>query len=86
MLSNLFVGQKLHRILQRIKTVPAPSRRRILPHERHRLATRLSPLPLGYSPGGGKLIIPGFDVVETDLSGRVVCVIGFFGLVPEKQL
>ena len=31
----------------------------------------------------GKLVVPGFDVVETDPSGRVACVIGFFGTVPE---
>ena len=31
----------------------------------------------------GKLIQPGFDVAETDESGRVVTVIGFFGEVPE---
>ena len=31
----------------------------------------------------GELVLPGFDVVETDDSGRVVCVIGFFGAVPE---
>ncbi len=30
-----------------------------------------------------KLILAGFDVAETDDSGRVVCVIGFFGPVPE---
>jgi len=33
---------------------------------------------------GGELILPGFDVAETDESGRVICVIGFFGPVPEK--
>jgi hypothetical protein len=31
----------------------------------------------------GKLLIEGFDVTQTDESGLVVCVIGFFGLVPE---
>ena len=31
----------------------------------------------------GELLVPGFDVVETDAEGRVVCVIGFFGPVPE---
>ncbi|GAA5315421.1 MAG: nuclear transport factor 2 family protein [Candidatus Pelagadaptatus aseana] len=31
----------------------------------------------------GKLVMPGFDVVETDESGRVVTVIGFFGAIPE---
>lgn len=31
----------------------------------------------------GELVVPGFDVTETDESGRVVCVIGFFGPVPE---
>lgn len=33
---------------------------------------------------GGELILPGFDVVETDKADRVICVIGFFGPVPEK--
>lgn len=32
---------------------------------------------------GGELVVSGFDVVETDASGRVRCVIGFFGPVPE---
>jgi len=27
----------------------------------------------------GELVLPGFDVVETDENQRVVCVIGFFG-------
>ena len=27
----------------------------------------------------GELVLPGFDVVETNAAGRVVCVIGFFG-------
>lgn len=31
----------------------------------------------------GELIVPGFDVVQTDDSGLVICVIGFFGPVPE---
>ena len=31
----------------------------------------------------GELVVPGFDVVTTDESDRVVSVIGFFGLVPE---
>jgi hypothetical protein len=31
----------------------------------------------------GKLILPGFDVTETDSDGRVVCVIGFFGPMPK---
>ena len=31
----------------------------------------------------GELFISGFDVVETDESGLVICVIGFFGPVPE---
>jgi hypothetical protein len=31
----------------------------------------------------GELIVPGFDVTETDESGRVVLVIGFFGVVSE---
>jgi hypothetical protein len=31
----------------------------------------------------GELIVPGFDVTETDNSGRVVLVIGFFGVVSD---
>ena len=31
----------------------------------------------------GELIVSGFDVTETDESGRVVLVIGFFGFVSE---
>lgn len=31
----------------------------------------------------GKLLIEGFDVTETDVSGLVICVIGFFGPIPE---
>jgi len=31
----------------------------------------------------GELIIPGFDVTETNQAGLVVCVIGFFGSIPE---
>jgi hypothetical protein len=31
----------------------------------------------------GELIVPGFDVTETDDSGRVVLVIGFFGVVSD---
>lgn len=31
----------------------------------------------------GQLVTPGFDVVETDESGRVVSVIGFFGRLEE---
>jgi len=31
----------------------------------------------------GKLLTPGFDVVETDASDLVACVIGFFGTIPE---
>ena len=31
----------------------------------------------------GEIIVPGFDVAETDESGRVVLVIGFFGPLPE---
>lgn len=30
-----------------------------------------------------ELILPGFDVCETDDSGLIVCVIGFFGVIPE---
>lgn len=33
---------------------------------------------------GDDLVLAGFDVTETDPSGRVLCVIGFFGQVPEK--
>lgn len=32
---------------------------------------------------GGELLVPGFDVVETDAASLVVCVIGFFGVLPE---
>ncbi len=32
----------------------------------------------------GDLVLPGFDVVETDEDGRVVCVIGFFGDLPKS--
>lgn len=32
----------------------------------------------------GELLVPGFDVTQADESGRVVCVIGFFGPVPES--
>ena len=31
----------------------------------------------------GKLLLPGFDVAEVDDDGRVVCVIGFFGELPQ---
>ena len=31
----------------------------------------------------GKLVVPGFDVTETDQTGLVIRVIGFFGPVPE---
>jgi len=31
----------------------------------------------------GKLVIPGFDVAETDETGRVIRVIGFFGDLPQ---
>lgn len=31
----------------------------------------------------GELLVSGFDVVETDESGLVICVIGFFGPVPD---
>jgi len=31
-----------------------------------------------------ELLVAGFDVVETDESGLVVCVIGFFGPVPDS--
>lgn len=32
----------------------------------------------------GKLLLSGFDVTETDDDGKVVCVIGFFGELPER--
>jgi hypothetical protein len=31
----------------------------------------------------GELLISGFDVTETNADGKVVCVIGFFGEVPD---
>lgn len=31
-----------------------------------------------------KLLLSGFDVTETDEQGKVVCVIGFFGDIPES--
>ena len=33
---------------------------------------------------GAALLLPGFDVVETDASGRVARVLGFFGPLPPK--
>lgn len=33
---------------------------------------------------GEELVLSGFDVTEIDQDGQVVCVIGFFGPVPEK--
>ena len=33
----------------------------------------------------GKLIQPGFDVAQTDESGRVIRVIGFFGAIPDME-
>ena len=33
----------------------------------------------------GELVLPGFDVVETDTSGRVARVLGFFGPLPAKD-
>ncbi|MEM7610582.1 MAG: hypothetical protein AAF270_02815 [Pseudomonadota bacterium] len=32
----------------------------------------------------GELVLPGFDVVQTNADGRVVCVIGFFGDLPAQ--
>lgn len=32
----------------------------------------------------GELLIPGFDVAETDEAGKIINMIGFFGPVPEK--
>jgi hypothetical protein len=34
---------------------------------------------------GGTLLMPGFDVVEADASGRVARVLGFFGPLPAKS-
>jgi len=34
---------------------------------------------------GGELVVPGFDVVETDGDGRVERVLGFFGPLPAKD-
>ena len=31
----------------------------------------------------GELLVPGFDVVETDNSGFIISVIGFFGPIPK---
>ena len=33
----------------------------------------------------GEVLLPGFDVVETTPDGRVACVMGFFGPLPEKE-
>ncbi len=33
----------------------------------------------------GELVLPGLDVVETDDGGRVACVIGFFGELPNSD-
>ncbi len=33
----------------------------------------------------GELVLPGFDVVETDAEGRVARVLGFFGPLPERE-
>ena len=33
----------------------------------------------------GELVLPGFDVVEADSSGRVARVLGFFGPLPAKD-
>jgi len=33
----------------------------------------------------GELVVPGFDVVQTDSSGLVICVIGFFGEIPSMD-
>ena len=33
----------------------------------------------------GELVMPGFDVAETDEAGRVTCVIGFFGDLPKSS-
>jgi hypothetical protein len=34
---------------------------------------------------GGELMLPGFDVVETDDAGRVTQVLGFFGPLPSQK-
>ena len=34
----------------------------------------------------GHLMLPGFDVVETDAAGRVTSVIGFFGELPTDSV
>jgi len=34
---------------------------------------------------GGELMVPGFDVLETDASGRVAQVLGFFGPLPPRD-
>ena len=31
----------------------------------------------------GECLVEGFDVTETDEAGKVVCVIGFFGAIPD---
>lgn len=31
----------------------------------------------------GELLVAGFDVAETDANGKVACVIGFFGELPQ---
>ncbi len=33
----------------------------------------------------GELVLPGFDVGETDADGRVARVLGFFGPLPERE-
>jgi len=32
----------------------------------------------------GNLLLSGFDVTQTDEEGRVICVIGFFGEIPDS--
>ena len=34
---------------------------------------------------GGEVLLPGFDVTETDDEGRVTRVLGFFGPLPESD-
>ena len=33
----------------------------------------------------GNLLLAGFDVTEVDAQGKVACVIGFFGDIPERD-
>lgn len=33
----------------------------------------------------GELLLPGFDVATTDGAGRITCVMGFFGPLPDRE-